>query len=161
VTYRLDGAEPVDLWFRAGTAGLVPFPSEHNLAVVPAGATTGGWERFGDGVPTESAEFDALYRVHARHPGWALIVLNPALMQRLIDHRPLALVIAGDLLAVIRPGWVPAPALPDFQRFTEQLAFSAQGARADHPVERGSSSTQSAARLSGWSTWPPKPGRRA
>jgi hypothetical protein len=68
------------------------------------------------------------------------------------EHYPLTLVIAGDLLAVIRPGWVPATALPDFQRFTEHLAMSAQGATSDHRPMHPPVST---ARLSGWSSWPP------
>jgi len=131
VTFHRDGTVPVDLRLRAGTAGVVAFRSDHRLAVVPTRAQTSSWHRFGDGIATESADFDARYRVHARDLGWALIVLNPALMQRLLEHWPMTLVIAGGQLAAITPGWVPAGALRDFQEFTEHLALSAQGAKSD------------------------------
>ncbi len=114
VSFHRTGDRPELLRLQIGSAGLVNFPSDHKLAVVPTGGTDIGWRRFGPGVDTESGEFDDRYRVHCDDPLWAMLVLNPSLMQRLLDHWPTTLIITGNLLAVIRPGWESASTLPDF-----------------------------------------------
>lgn len=156
VSFHRAGERPEFLRLQIGTAGLVNFPSDHKLAVVPSGATEIGWRRFGPGLDTESGEFDDRYRIHCDDPRWAMLVLNPALMQRLLDHWPTTLIIAANLLAVIRPGWGPASTLPDFQRFTEQLARSARGASTSLTAPLRVAATPTA-HLSGWSAWPAPP----
>lgn len=156
VTFHRDGDRADALRLLVATAGLVGFPSTERIAIVPRGAADVGWSRFGAGVSTESAEFADRYRVHCENPGWAEIVLNPAELGRLIDRWPLTVVISKGWLAVIKPGWVPAPALADFQRFTEQFALSAQAARSDHTSRLRPPPTPTA-HLSGWSAWPPPP----
>lgn len=155
-TFHRDGDRAEKLRLLVATAGLVGFPTRDRLAIVPRGAADVGWSRFGDRVTTGSAEFDDKYRVHCENPGWAEIVLNPAELARLIDHWPLTVVVAKGWLAVVRPGWVPAHALPEFQRFTEQVALSAQAARSDG-TRRLRPPPVATARLSGWSAWPPLP----
>ena len=156
VTFHRDGDRPDGLRLLVATAGLVGFPTQVRLAIVPRGAADVGWSRFGDRVTTESAEFDDKYRVHAENPRRAEIVLNPAELARLIDHWPMTVVVAKGWLALIKPGWVPADQLPDFQRFTEQVAISAQAARTDGTT-RLRAPLVAAPHLSGWSAWPPPP----
>jgi hypothetical protein len=156
VTFHRDGDRPRNMRLQIGTAGLVNFPTAHKFAAVPAGATDIGWRRFGHTVATEAAEFDARYEVHCDDPLWGLLVLNPALMQRLLEHWPVTLVIAANLLAVIKPGWVAPAELPGFQRFTEQLALSARAASTSRTAPLRLSATPTA-RLSGWSAWPEQP----
>jgi hypothetical protein len=153
VSFHRDGDLPRYMRLQTGTAGLVNFPTTHKLAVVPAGATDIGWRRFGGRVSTESAEFDARYEVHCDDPLWGLLVLNPAIMQRLLDHWPSTLVIAANLLAVIKPGWVDPAELPGFQRFTEQLALSAHAGSSSPTAPLRLAATPTA-HLSGWSAWP-------
>jgi hypothetical protein len=155
VTFHRSGEEPKHLRLEIGTAGLVNFPSEHKLAVVPAGATDIGWRRFGDGINTESGEFDGKYRVHCQDPRWATLALNPALMQRLLDRWPVTLVVAANLFAVIKPGWVTAAELPAFKRLTEQLALSARAASSNRTASLAVVAAPTA-HLSGWSAWPPQ-----
>jgi hypothetical protein len=156
VIFDRDGSRPDHLRLQVATAGLVGFPSNDRIAIVPRGAADLGWSRFGSGLATESAEFDEKYRVHCQNPSWAEIVLNPAQLGRLIDHWPLTVVITKALLAVIKPGWVSAATLPDFRRFTEQVARSAQAARSDQTTRLRPPAIPTA-RLSGWSAWPPPP----
>jgi hypothetical protein len=73
-------------------------------------------------------------------------------LQRLLDHWPSTLVIATNMLAVIKPGWVDASELPGFQRLTEQLALSAHAASSSPTAPLRLTATPTG-HLSGWSAW--------
>jgi hypothetical protein len=131
VTYHDEGQGPDHLRLRGATLGLVRFPSNGRLAAVPAGAFTSTWRRFGGGQSTESPEFDDVFDLHTHDPTWALTVLNPANMERLLRHAPITLAISHGYLGVILPGLLLPAALPGLAAFATQIAWSAAAARSD------------------------------
>lgn len=123
-----------DLRVRAAGAAMVPFHGRegHRIVVQPAHSESTTWQRFGPGVPTESLEFDDAFRVHARDAAWALLLLNPSVMDRLLASRPVTLVVSGGYLALVRPGLVPTADLLRLYDAATHIALSASAA-AWHP----------------------------
>ncbi|HEU4910865.1 MAG TPA: DUF3137 domain-containing protein [Actinomycetes bacterium] len=95
----------VTMTLQPATSVVIPFAAPFRLAVVPDRIGAGvHWGHIGHQVQLESGAFNDVYNVYCVDPIRARVVLNPAVMARLLDSPGLDLVLENGLLRLDRPG---------------------------------------------------------
>jgi hypothetical protein len=115
----------------AATTVAVPFPTVVALAVTPDTADAGlRWSHLGPQVQLESLDFNGTFDVFCDDPVRARLVLNPAVMARLLGWpTALELVLAGGELRLTAPDtFVPTDELDDFIGLAATIARSTRSA---------------------------------
>jgi hypothetical protein len=115
----------------AATTVAVPFPTVVALAVTPDTADAGlRWSHLGPQVQLESLDFNDTFDVFCDDPVRARLVLNPAVMARLLGWpTALELVLAGGELRLTAPDtFVPTDELDDFIGLAATIARSTRSA---------------------------------
>lgn len=97
--------DTVTMTLKPATCVVLPFAAPFRLAVVPDRiGSTAHWGHLGHQVQLESGAFNDAYNVYCVDPVRARLVLNPAVMARLLDNPGLDLVLENGLLRLDRPG---------------------------------------------------------
>lgn len=123
--------DKVTMTLQPTTSVVMPFAAPFRLAVVPdrIGAAV-HWGHMGHQVQLESGAFNDSYNVYCVDPVRARLVLNPAVMARLLDNPGLDLVLDTGLLRLDRPGGFAAEstaeAMVDLAYSVHRSASSAQ-----------------------------------
>ena len=109
------------------TVGQMGFPAGFRLTVMPAATGTDLFVRTGHKVVLESADFDARFQVYCDDQVLARMVLNPAVMELLLQAPfDVSLILQKNLLQVSSPrSLVPADSLRPFVAVTASIRESA------------------------------------
>ncbi len=111
------------LW--ASTMCITSFSAPRELRIVKRGHRLLGPGPHQGLVETESSDFNKKFLVIARNSSWARLVLNPAVVARLVSSNITSMVIDGGKLALVTEPWVAPHELLALANLTSAIRASA------------------------------------
>ena len=112
------------------TMCAMPFAAPHALHIIHQAHILADIRADHEVVKTESASFNERYRVSGPQSSWIKLILNPYVLDLMVQHSISSLVVDGGKFAIAASPWLPATGLTGFVELCDALRYSALSAAA-------------------------------